>query len=34
MKPSFRSEGDDNKTSHKKAAKNLDAFDENFPTLG
>jgi hypothetical protein len=35
MKPSFRSEGDDNKKEQNfKGSKNLEAFDENFPTLG
>jgi hypothetical protein len=31
MKPSFRSEGDD---APLKKAKNMEAFDDNFPTLG
>lgn len=29
MKPSFRSEGD-----HPPKPKNIDALDDNFPTLG
>ena len=33
MKPSFRSEGDDAPLK-KKTTKNMEAFDENFPTLG
>ena len=32
MKPSFRSEGDD--APRKPQTKNIDKFDDNFPTLG